>query len=136
MSVPEVPNAVAPPLETLSGEHVGAVRTGDAVLDAVVLSGDEATRFDAETYLAVLARTPYNEMVLPSMRVTATVDGTDHRLVRTVDPELGYHYGAAVAPVESGTEVRLTTTTPPQVARHEGYETAFVEMPPATLTVP
>lgn len=135
MSVPEVPNAVAPTPGTFTGEHVGTVRTGDAVFDVVALSGDEAARFDAGTYLAVLVRTPYNGMVLPAMGLTATVDGTDHRLVRTVDSELGYHYGAVVAPVESGTEMRLTTTTPPQVARHEGYETAFVEMPPATLTV-
>ena len=135
MSVPEIPNAVTPPPETLSGEHVGTVQTGDAVLDVLALSGGEAARFDAETYLAVLVRTPYNGMVLPAMGLTATVDGTDHRLVRTADPELGYHYGAAVAPVSSGTELRLTTTTPPQVARHEGYETAFVEMPTVTLTV-
>jgi hypothetical protein len=74
-------------------------------------------------------------MVLPAMGLTATVAGEEHRLVRTVDPELGYHYGVAVADVDREPELTLTTTTPPQVARHEGYETAFVEMPDATLAV-
>ena len=134
-SVSEVPNAVAPSVESIPGTHLGRLRTGDAVLDAFLLRDGDATRFDARTYLAVVARTPYNGMVLPAMGLTATTGGRTHRLVRSVDPELGYHYGAAVTGVSSGVELTLTTTTPPQVARHEGYETAFVEMPAVSCTV-
>ena len=135
MSVSEVPNAVAPAPQSVTGTHLGSARTGDAVLDGFALQDEQAARFDADTYLAVVARTPYNGMVLPAMGLTATVAGEEHRLVRTVDPELGYHYGVAVADVDREPELTLTTTTPPQVARHEGYETAFVEMPDATLAV-
>jgi hypothetical protein len=105
------------------------------VFDVLALGGDDAARFDAETYLAVVARTPYNGMVLPAMGLRATLEGTEHRLTRTVDSELGYHYGTPVAGVDAGSELVLTTSTPPQVARHEGYETAFVEMPPTSLGV-
>jgi len=135
MTVPEVPNAVAPAVASLPGTHLGSARTGDAVLDVLALRTEDAARFDAETYLAVVARTPYNGMLLPAMGLRATLDGTEHRLARTVDSELGYHYGAPVGGVDAGSELVLTTSTPPQVARHEGYETAFVEMPPASLTV-
>jgi hypothetical protein len=58
----------------------------------------------------------------------------DDTLTRTLDPDLGFHYGAPVA-LESGDEVTLSVSTPPQVARHEGYERAFLEMPDVTLTV-
>ena len=68
------------------------------------------------------------------MGVAATVDGERHRLERTLDPRLGYHYGTTVAGVESSDRLRLATETPPQVARHEGYETAF-RAGEATLTV-
>jgi hypothetical protein len=134
-TVSDVPNAAARSPAALPGTHRGRVRTGDAVLDVLTLDGEPAARFDAETYLAVVARTPYNGMVLPAMGLRATLDGTAHRLVRTVDPDLGYHYGVAVADLPPGERLTLTTTTPPQVARHEGYETAFVEMPPVTLTL-
>jgi hypothetical protein len=135
MTVPEVPNAVAPVVASLPGTHLGSARTGDAVFDVLALRGDDAARFDAETYLAVVARTPYNGMVLPAMGLRATLDGTEHRLSRTVDSELGYHYGTPVGGVDTGSELVLTTSTPPQVARHEGYETAFVEMPATGLNV-
>jgi hypothetical protein len=63
------------------------------------------------------------------MALTATVrrDGgtaAETGLTRTLDPELGYHYGATLD-VQSGDELRVTPTVQPQVARHEGYETAF-----------
>jgi hypothetical protein len=47
------------------------------------------------------------------------------RLRRTLDPDLGYHYGAAVPVVESGDRLELSVGVQPQTARHEGYETAF-----------
>ncbi|MFB6297607.1 MAG: hypothetical protein ABEH56_03715, partial [Salinirussus sp.] len=48
----------------------------------------------------------------------------DGRLTRTLDPDLGYHYGAVVGS-EPGDELTLSVLTQPQTARHEGYETAF-----------
>ncbi|MDX1748477.1 MAG: hypothetical protein R3324_21300, partial [Halobacteriales archaeon] len=60
----------------------------------------------------------------------------DGPLQATLDPDLGYHYGAAVPSLSSGDSVTVTVDGPPQVARHEGYEMAFLEMPPVTLTVP
>jgi hypothetical protein len=133
--VVDVPNAVARSPSALPGTHRGQVRTGDAVLDVLSLDGEAAARFEAETYLAVVVRTPYNGMVLPAMGLRVTLDGAEHRLLRTVDPDLGYHYGVAVDHLRPGARLTLTTTTPPQVARHEGYETAFVEMPPVSLTL-
>jgi hypothetical protein len=56
-------------------------------------------------------------------------------LRRTLDPDLGYHYGAVVDGVESGDELTVSTVTVPQVARHEGYETAFREMDDVTVTL-
>jgi len=57
-------------------------------------------------------------------------------LTRTLDPELGYHYGAALPEsLASGDELTLTVDTPPQLARHEGYERAFLQMDPAAITV-
>jgi len=93
-------------------------------------------------YLYVSARTPYNRMIVPAMAVTGTLDrggGTvfEGEFVRTLDPDLGYHYGAALgdAAVESGDALTLRVPTPPQVARHEGYETACLEMPPVEVTL-
>ena len=130
-----VPALVVPSLEDLPGQPLGSGRTGDAVFEALYLSDDAAARFDTDSYLAIFARTPYNRLLLPAMGLRATLDGTEHRLTRTLDSTLGYHYGGPVAPPESGMELMLTTTTPPQIARHEGYETAFVEMPPVSLPV-
>jgi hypothetical protein len=58
-------------------------------------------------------------------------------LLRTLDPDLGYHYGAVLESVRSGDELPITIDTPPQVARHEGYETAFLDgVDEVTFTVP
>jgi hypothetical protein len=135
-----MPNSVLPPAEELPGEVRGTAETGDAVLVVTTLDTPPAGVDAPEdaTYLAVSARTPYNRMVLPAMTVEATLtdDGTfNGELVRTLDPDLGYHYGAAVDGVASGDELELRIPTPPQVARHEGYETAFVGMDPTGLTL-
>jgi len=53
----------------------------------------------------------------------------------TLDPELGYHYGAALGDAADGDDLTVRVETPPQAARHAGYETAFLEMPPVTLTL-
>jgi hypothetical protein len=140
---PGVPAAVAPAIDALPGRHLGRATTDGAVLDAFVCTDGAVERLgvDDDAYLAVLARTPQNELVLPGMGLQARVEragGTvfDGALSRTVDPTLGAHYGAPVPELASGDRATLTVLTPPQVARHEGYETAFFEMEPVTLTVP
>jgi hypothetical protein len=125
-----MPDAFAPAVEDLPGQVLGSGRSDDAVLVATVLKDPPAGVDGEGTYLAVSARTRYNRMVIPAMGLAGTLtrDGGpifDGRLTRTLDPDLGYHYGAVVGSVESGDELTLSVTTQPQTARHEGYETAF-----------
>jgi hypothetical protein len=141
MEMGTMPQARAPAEDAIPGESLGRTTSDDAVFLTTVLSGSEADRFGAERYLAVSARTPYNRTVLPSMALSATVtrDGStvvEGALERTLDPELGYHYGTALdGELQRGDELTIEVTTPPQVARHEGYERAFLRMDPMTLTV-
>ncbi len=138
----DFPIGRAPTEADLPGEVRGAATTGDATFVVTVLD-DPPAGVDADgPYLAVSARTPYNRLVLPAMSLSATVsrDGEyrfEDTLTRTLDPALHYHYGAALdgTEVAAGDTLELTVETPPQVARHEGYETAFLTMPPATLTL-
>jgi hypothetical protein len=125
-----MPDAFAPAAEDLPGQVLGSGRSDDAVLVATALEEPPAGVDGQGTYLAVSARTRYNRMVVPAMGLTGTLTrdgGTvfDGQLARTLDPDLGYHYGAVVGSVESGDELTLSVTTQPQTARHEGYETAF-----------
>jgi len=137
-----IPQAVAPTASELPGEVLGTATSDDARLVTTVLDDPPAGVEGEGPYLAVSARTPYNRLVLPAMALEARLDrdggtlaGTD--LVRTLDPDLGYHYGATLpdAGFEPGDELTLTPTLPPQVARHEGYERAFLRMDPVTLAV-
>ncbi|GAA0654559.1 DUF7350 domain-containing protein [Salarchaeum japonicum] len=129
-------NQLAPPAE-LPGSLVGTGTSGDA--DVAVVVADDAARFggrESERYLAVSPRTPYNRFPLPlaSVSATATTGGEtvhDGPLTATLDPELGYHYGAPVA--DAPDEVAVSFDAPPQVARHEGYETAFLDMPTVSV---
>ena len=139
MDMAMLPQATAPAESELPGV-LGAPKSDDAVL----LTGTTAPPDGVEgagEYLYVSARTPYNGLVLPAMAVNAVVEGGgstkyEGPLVRTLDPDLDYHYGAALdASVESGDTVTLEPTVPPQVARHEGYERAFLEMEPVEFTV-
>jgi len=128
-----VPLSFAPGREDLPGRVVGRATSGDAVFLAATLERD------GEPYLAVSPRTPHNGYVIPMMALSGTVerDGEtvfEDVLEPAIDPELGYHYGAAVD-VRDGDTLELSVDTPPQVSRHEGYETAFVEMAPMELTV-
>ncbi|WP_135854213.1 iron transporter [Halorussus salinus] len=114
--------------------------SGDA--DFVAFAPDESPHFvpDGQSYLAVSPRTPYNRYPLPFMSLSAklTRNGNavfDDILRSALDPELGYHYGAAVESVESGDSLTVTVDAPPQVSRHEGYETAFVKMPKMQMSV-
>ena len=136
-----MPNSVLPPADELPGDPRGTTVTGDARLAVTTIeeppAGVDAP--DGATYLAVSARTPYNRMVLPAMAVEATLTADeplfDGALARTLDPDLGYHYGAVVDAAPAGADLELRVPTPPQAARHEGYETAFVGMPPTELTL-
>jgi hypothetical protein len=139
MSMEMVPDSTVVPQDDLPGRLLGAPESDGAVLATTALDEPPAGIDAAGTYLAVSARTKYNRMTVPAMGLTATLardDGTvyDGRLERTLDPDLGYHYGAVVDGVESGDDLTLTVETPPQVARHEGYETAFRQFEPVSLT--
>jgi hypothetical protein len=134
-----VPGQRLPDPEGVPGTLRGTATSGDASF--VVTTGADAPAAAGDgTYLAVSARTPHNRYRLPLMSLSATLtrDGetvSDDVLRATLDPDFGYHYGATVPAVESGDELAVTVDAPPQMARHEGYETAFLEMPPATLTL-
>jgi hypothetical protein len=118
---------------------LGTGETGGAAL--VVATADErgslATGED-ETFLLASLRTPHNRFVIPAASLSATVDAGgetvfDGRLVPTLDPEVGYHYGAVVSTGSSLDGATVSVDTPPQVARHEGYETAFFEFEDVTV---
>jgi hypothetical protein len=135
-----VPNSLAPAEAALPGDVRGSAESGDARFVVTVLDSPPAGVDGDGQYLAVSPRTPYNRMVVPAMGLSGrlTRDGEtifEGRLERTLDPDLNYHYGAAVESVESGDSLTLQVGTPPQVARHEGYETAFLEMPAMDLTL-
>jgi hypothetical protein len=132
----DVPLGISPDPASLPGRHHGTAESGDARFEVLTLDSPPAG-IDGDGYLAVLSHTPYNDLVLPAMALSATVqrDGGsvfDGRLERTFDSELGYHFGAAVD-ARSGDDLTLAVDTHPQVARHEGYETAFLQLPDTTL---
>jgi hypothetical protein len=129
-SMESLPDSRAPAESELPGRVLGSGRTDDAVLVATALEEPPAGVEGDGSYLAVSARTRYNRTVLPAMGLAATLsrDGEtafEGPLVRTLDPDLGYHYGAVVGGIGAGDELTLSVTTQPQTARHEGYETAF-----------
>ncbi|QLD89207.1 hypothetical protein HWV07_09250 [Natronomonas salina] len=136
----DVPLGVAPDPAELPGTHHGTAESGDARLEVVSMESPPAGIDGDGAYLAVSARTPYNQLVLPQMALDATLDRDgqtvfEGALERTFDSDLGYHYGAAVDDVASGDALTIDVVTHPQVARHEGYETAFLQMPAAELTL-
>ncbi|MFB6129039.1 MAG: hypothetical protein ABEJ47_04670 [Halorhabdus sp.] len=153
VSMDGVPTGVAPAAEELPGETTSAT-AGDVRYVATVLDPPAGVS-GAGPYLAVSPRTRYNGYVLPRMGLSVTQDrgGTtaERSLTRTIDPALGYHYGTTLprevdqretserasggAASREGGTVSITVETPPQVARHEGYETAFFDVPTATLSV-
>jgi len=136
MDMEMIPNSAAPAEGDLPGEVRATATSGDAKFVVTLLDDPPAGIDAAGPYLAVSARTPYNRMIVPAMALSATLSRgsetvLESSLTRTLDPDLYYHYGAALdgAAVESGDTLALTVDTPPQVARHEGYETAFLDMP-------
>ncbi|RLM57137.1 iron transporter [Halobellus sp. Atlit-31R] len=139
MEMDGIPVGRVPTADSLAGRHLGRRTVGDAVFHTFLVTDGDG-RFGPEPYLYVSARTPYNRIVLPMMGLDATVrrDGEtvfDDALTRTLDPDLGYHYGASVPDLRSGDDVTISTTVPPQVARHDGYETAFREMSDVSMAV-
>nr|WP_156105609.1 iron transporter [Halobellus rufus] len=141
MEMGDVPVGRAPDVDSLPGRHLGRATVGDVVLESFV-AADERGRFGASPYIYVSARTPHNGVVLPMMGLEATVtrDGEtifERQLASTLDPEIGYHYGAPGfdGELRAGDEVTLSVTTPPQIARHDGYETAFFELGEASVRV-
>jgi hypothetical protein len=141
MDMEMMPLSYAPEAGSMPGRTVGTGNSGDATV--VVQEVPDGARFGAgesESYLAVSPRTPHHGFVLPGMSLDATVKrGSetvfDGQLTKSLDPDLNFHYGAVLDPLESGDEVTVEFVSEPQVARHEGYETAFLEMPSVTTTV-
>ncbi|AUV83924.1 Tat pathway signal protein [Salinigranum rubrum] len=122
--------------DSVPGTALGEATVGDLVLRGHVV---DAERFGDDPYLVVTAATPYNDLVVPGMALSARVPGDGRAafsggLDPALDPDLGFHYGAPVS-VSGGVDaVELTVEIPPQVARHEGYETAFLETGTVTLS--
>lgn len=141
MDMEMLPSTQVPDTESLPGTVRGTARSGDARFVVATLS--DATPFGGEsgdTYLAVSPRTPHNRYMLPllSLAGTLTRGGDtvfDGIFQSTIDPELGYHYGAVVSQAQSGDELSILVESPPQTARHEGYETAFLDMPDISLSL-
>lgn len=143
MEMEMMPISQLPRAQDLPGSVRGRGTSGDATLVATVLDERPAGLDGSGPYLALSPRTPYNRYPLPFMALTATLRrGSnaifDGRMEPTLDPALGFHYGAVIEtdePVESGDTVEISPTTPPQISRHEGYEMAFLDMPPLTVTL-
>jgi hypothetical protein len=132
MQMEAMPVGRAP--ERLPGSSFGRGSTGDAVFLASVVTDE---RFGEDPYLAVSPRTPYNRLVIPGMALSASADGGasfSGSLTAGLDPDAGFHYGAPAPGLTGSETLEIAVDVPPQVARHEGYETAFLDMPPVTLT--
>lgn len=125
MAMGMLPDARLP--DPLPGERAGTASVGDARFVGVRLDDD---RFGGP-YLAISAQTPYNRLPIPGFGLSATVGGESLDLRPSLDPALGFHYGAQT---EATGEVALAVDVPAQVTRHEGYETAFLATGAATLS--
>jgi len=136
MSMEMTPVGRVPDPDSVAGDPLGQATIGDLVLRGYAV---EADRFGDDPYLVVTAGTPYNDLVVPGMSLSARVPGDGRaafagRLDPALDPELGFHYGATAPGLAGDDEVELDVEIPPQVARHEGYETAFLETGTVVLT--
>jgi hypothetical protein len=136
MSMEMTPVGRVPNPDSVDGAPLGQATIGDLVLRGYAV---EADRFGDDPYLVVTAGTPYNDLVVPGMALSARVPGDGRaafagRLDPALDPELGFHYGATAPRLEGDDEVELDVEIPPQVARHEGYETAFLDTGTVVLT--
>jgi hypothetical protein len=133
------PYSTAPAPAALPGRPLGESKSGDADLVATLL--DPGSRFADEQYLLVSARTPYNKIPLPALGLSTILRRNGSQietatLSQVVDHEVGLHYGTALPAAQSGDEIEMQIDSPPQAARHQGYETAFLDMPAVTVSVP
>lgn len=141
VSMSGVPIGQAPSIDAFPGHHAGTVVTDDAHLEVFVMTQERSERDTETPYLIVSARTPYNNIILPMMQLETTISQneasiTTKTLTRTLDPDLGYHYGASIPNLTQLSDelmLEIKTTIPPQIARHDGYETAFMNMDPVSL---
>lgn len=139
MDMGMMPLSRAPEPDALPGRVVGEGESGDA--DFVVTAVESAPFAEGDgAYLLVSPRTPYNQIPLPMMALSATLESDgdtvhDGPIDAGIAPDVGYHYGAAVSGVASGDDLTLTIDSPPQMSRHEGFETAFIDMDPIELTL-
>jgi hypothetical protein len=83
-----------------------------------------------ETYVAVSVRSKHSRFPLAATTLALDGGGDTHQLVPTIDPELGYHYAAAVPGLGDGDALTVRQQAPSQLSRHEGYETAFFGVEP------
>ena len=141
MEMDMMPLSTAPAAGSLPGRTLGRTKTTDDIVFVATAISDAAD-FDVNgsTYLAVSARTPYNQYILPAMSLSETLTRNGQRvfdgpLTPTLDPELNYHYGTGIDTVQTGDVFELSIETPPQAARHEGYETAFLQTATTRITV-
>ncbi|WP_049906722.1 DUF7350 domain-containing protein [Halorubrum tebenquichense] len=130
MKMEMMPSSTAPAEDDLPGRVIGSGMSNDAKFVVTVLDTPPAGIDGDGQYVAVSARSRYNRMILPAMGLEGTLSRGgetvyEGEFVRTLDPDLNYHYGAVVTGVEPGDKLLLQTTVQPQTARHEGYETAF-----------
>ncbi|WEL20145.1 hypothetical protein [Halorhabdus sp. BNX81] len=146
MAMERVPTGIAPTAEELPGETVTAMAADVRYVATIV---EPPAGVDGEgAYLAVSPRTRYNGYALSRMGLAVAPErdgqkGAKAELTRTIDPDLGYHYGTTLpregnqreTTSHDGGEVSISVETPPQVARHEGYETAFFDVPTVTLSL-
>jgi hypothetical protein len=117
-----VPAADAFPMEPRGAQTVN----GAAFVAATASErGTLATGSD-ETYVAVSARTAHSRFPLAAATLELDAGGETTPLVGTLDPEMGFHYGAVVSGDPGEFVVRQTA--PSQLSRHEGYETAFFDV--------
>ncbi|MFB6077218.1 MAG: hypothetical protein ABEK12_03750, partial [Candidatus Nanohaloarchaea archaeon] len=104
----QLPSPSLPDTGNLPGTIRGTGTSGDARF--VVTTIRDATRFggaENARYLVVSPRTPYNRYPLAMMSVSGALSRGGHTvfdgpLRATLDPELGYHYGAPVDGIEPG----------------------------------
>ena len=108
------------------------VRTAKGA-EFVVATADQrdtlATGSD-ETYVAVSMRSKHSRFPLAAATLALDAGGDTHQLVPTLDPDLGYHYAAAVPGLGDGDALTVRQQAACQLSRHEGYETAFFGVEP------
>ncbi len=124
------PTSAGPTVEDLSGTFLGAETTADARIYALLTDLERLAQDDP--YLAVFPRTPYNDVILPFMQLSVTLEADgdtllESALTETLDHEYGHHYRLVDPSLHDADTLTVHIDTPPQVSRHDGYETAFFE---------